>query len=80
MRQSAVRWIAVALVGRPRVVILDDTATSGGSLIQAVDVVRAETEAQVVGAVALVDRLEGAREALCEAGVPFEAVFTRDEL
>ncbi len=63
-----------------RVLIVDDTATSGGSLVAAAEAVAEETEAKVVGAVVLVDRLEGARERLNEAEIPFEALFTRDEL
>lgn len=58
-----------------RVVVVDDVITSGGSIIQAVEAVRA-LGCEVVKAVVLVDRQEGGVEALSRMGVPVEAVFT----
>ena len=40
---------------------------------------REETKAQVVGAFALVDRLQGGREKLAAEGVTLHAVFTRKD-
>ncbi len=62
-----------------RVFIVDDTATSGGSLLQSAEVVRQETEATVVGALVIVDREEGAREKLAAAEIPLEALFVRSD-
>lgn len=60
-------------------VILEDTATTGGSTLSAVEAAR-EAGFRVIGAVALVDRETGAAARLEEAGVPFRAVFTLTEL
>lgn len=60
-----------------RVLVVDDVVTSGGSFLKAIAALREETQAQIVGAFALVDRLQGGREKLREAGVELHAVFTR---
>ncbi|MFQ5654789.1 MAG: orotate phosphoribosyltransferase [Planctomycetota bacterium] len=63
-----------------RVALLDDVATSGGSLLRAATAVREETGATVERALVIVDRQEGAEEALQEAGLELTALFTREEL
>ncbi|HET9050394.1 MAG TPA: orotate phosphoribosyltransferase [Candidatus Dormibacteraeota bacterium] len=60
-----------------RAVLVDDTLTTGGSLVAALERVRAETPATVVEAVVLVDREEGGREALAAAGLACHALFRR---
>ncbi|MYG81916.1 MAG: orotate phosphoribosyltransferase [Gemmatimonadetes bacterium] len=62
-----------------RVVVVDDTVTSGGSLLGAVEVV-ARHGAVVAGVLALVDREEGGGELLAAAGYDFRAVFTGQNL
>ena len=62
-----------------RVVVVDDTVTSGGSLLDAVRTVISHG-AVVVGVLALVDRDEGARELLADAGYDLLAVFNAREL
>jgi orotate phosphoribosyltransferase len=52
-----------------RVAVLDDVVTRGGSILRAVEAVRA-AGAEPVIALALVDRGEGGREALEAVGVP----------
>ncbi len=62
-----------------RVVIVEDVTTTGGSSLQAVE--RAQEEGLIVlGIVTLVDREEGAREAIESAGQQLRAVFTRTEV
>ena len=63
-----------------RVVIVDDTCTTGDSTIKAIVAAR-EAGLQVLGAVGLVDREEGAREAI-EGGLgcPFDRIFRIQEL
>jgi orotate phosphoribosyltransferase len=51
-----------------RVVIIEDTITTGGSAQRAIDAVRA-AQGTVVGVLALVDREEGGADALREGGV-----------
>ncbi len=57
-------------------VILEDVTTTGGSTLKAVEKLRAAGY-RVSGVVALVDRLEGGREAIEAAGLPFVAIYTR---
>lgn len=61
-----------------RVLVIDDVATSGGSLLKAVDVAR-EVGALVEHALVLIDREEGAREALAAHGIALGAVFVGDD-
>ncbi len=62
-----------------RVVIVEDVTTTGGSSMKAVD--RAKEEGlEVVGIVTLVDREEGAREAIEGAGQVLRTVFTKSEV
>lgn len=57
-------------------VILEDVTTTGGSTLKAVTKLR-EAGYRVVGVVALVDRLEGGREAIEAEGLPLVALYTR---
>jgi len=67
-----------ALQPGQRVVLVEDTITTGGALLQALDRV-AETGAEVVEAIVIVDREEGGREALAERGVDLHALYRRSE-
>jgi len=61
-----------------RVAILEDVVTTGGSTLKAVDKLRAARH-EVVGVVALVDRLEGGRAAIEASGLPLVTIYTRDD-
>ncbi|HKR99775.1 MAG TPA: orotate phosphoribosyltransferase [Candidatus Dormibacteraeota bacterium] len=61
-----------------RVLLVDDTLTTGGTFLEANEAVR-ETGATVVGALCVVDREEGGREALEQAGISLTSLFTRSE-
>lgn len=61
-----------------RVAILEDVVTSGASSLGAAEAVEAEG-GTVVLVLALVDRLEGGREAVAARGYAFEAIFTRGD-
>lgn len=61
-----------------RVVLVEDTITTGGALLQAHDRV-VETGAEVVEAIVIVDREEGGREALAERGLDLFALYRRSE-
>ena len=61
-----------------RVAVLEDVITTGGSAAKAIERCRAE-RLEVVACVALVDRLEGGREAIEATGVPLRALFTRKD-
>ena len=62
-----------------RVVVVDDTLTTGGSLVSAAEVV-ARHGAVIAGVLALVDREEGGSARVAEAGYDFRAVFTGKDL
>jgi orotate phosphoribosyltransferase len=59
-----------------RVVVIEDVVTSGGSALKAIERCRAE-QLLPVACLALVDRLEGGREAIEALGVPLRTLFTR---
>jgi orotate phosphoribosyltransferase len=61
-----------------RVAVLEDVVTTGGSALKAIERCRTE-KLEVVGCFALVDRMEGGREAIEAAGVPLESLFTRED-
>lgn len=66
------------LLGK-RVVLIDDVATSGGSVLKAVDEI--ERAGGTVGdAIVIVDREEGARELLAGRGIRLSALFTATDL
>ncbi len=61
------------------VVMLEDVVTTGGSLLKACQRVQ-DAGLTIVGVCAILDREEGGREALLEAGFTLQALFTRKEL
>ncbi|MGI8847666.1 MAG: orotate phosphoribosyltransferase [Candidatus Dormibacteria bacterium] len=67
-----------ALNAKDRVVIVDDTTTTGTSFLNAAEAAR-EVGASIVGCIVIVDREEGAAEALRAVGLPFSALFVRSE-
>lgn len=62
-----------------RVAIVDDTLTTGASSLEAAHAVE-EAGGEVRGVFALIDRGEGARDAVEGAGYRFSAIFTADEV
>lgn len=59
-----------------KVALLEDVVTTGGSSLKAVESLK-EAGAQVVGIVALVDRLEGGAETIRATGLPLVTLATR---
>ncbi|MFC7305750.1 orotate phosphoribosyltransferase [Streptomyces monticola] len=63
-----------------RVLVVEDTSTTGGSPLTAVEAVR-EAGAEVVGVATIVDRATGADEKIrAGAGVPYLFAYSKDEL
>jgi orotate phosphoribosyltransferase len=60
-----------------RVLAVEDTSTTGASVLTAVDALR-EAGAEVVGVAVVVER--GARSRIAEAGLPYRAAFEVSEL
>ncbi len=61
------------------VALLEDTTTTGGSTLDALEIVEA-AGGKVARVVCLVDRGEGAAEAFANRGVTLEAIFRREDL
>jgi orotate phosphoribosyltransferase len=62
-----------------RVVIVDDVITTGKSILESRRVLEEEAGAEVVGALAVVDREEGGREALEREGLKVMSLFRRSD-
>lgn len=64
-----------------RIAIIEDVVTTGGSAIKAIERVRESLpSANIIGVYALVDRLDGGREALEKLNIPLTSIFTKDDL
>jgi orotate phosphoribosyltransferase len=66
------------LAGGAGVVILEDVITTGGSTLKAVGRLR-DAGYEVRGVIALVDRLEGGREAIEAEGLRVLSLYTRED-
>mgnify|MGYP001024821491 CR=1 FL=1 len=62
-----------------RCLVIEDSMTSGGSALKAIEAIE-EFGATVVGVLTLVDRQEGGEARLAEAGYPLIAVYSGPEL
>ncbi|HOX53946.1 MAG: orotate phosphoribosyltransferase [Candidatus Omnitrophica bacterium] len=58
-----------------KVILIDDVATTGGSLVDAV-MLLAQDNIEVLKAVVIVDRQEGAKENLAKVNCPLISIFT----
>ncbi len=61
------------------VALVEDTTTTGGSTLEAVEAVR-EAGGKVVRVLCLVDRGEGARDAFAARGIELESLYGRQDL
>lgn len=61
------------------VVIVEDVITSGGSALTAAEAVR-EAGGEILGVLAVVDRLEGGREAILDSGIEVAVLTTIRDL
>lgn len=62
-----------------RVLVVEDTSTTGGSVLTAVDAVR-EAGGDIVGVAVIVDRDTGARERIEAEGLAYRAAFSLADL
>ena len=62
-----------------RVVVVEDVITTGGSALRAIERAR-EFGLEVIGALAIIDRLAGGAKAFAEQGVPLRTLLTIDDL
>lgn len=61
------------------VILLEDVATTGGQALEAMKALQG-AGARVLGVIATIDRMEGARENIEAAGLKFDALFTTRDL
>lgn len=61
-----------------KVVLIDDVATTGKAFVESIEVLQ-KMNVNVKKAICMVDRREGAREALAKYHVPMEAIFGIEE-
>jgi len=61
------------------IILLEDVATTGGQALEAAKAL-SSAGAKVLGVIATIDRLEGARENIEAAGLLFDALFTTKDL
>jgi orotate phosphoribosyltransferase len=73
------KWVEGHTTVGSRVVIVDDVVTTGGATLKAVRAAR-EHGFDVVKIMVLVDRLEGGHETLTDLGIPYEAIFTLNDV
>jgi len=57
------------------VVIIDDVATTGKAFVESIEVLQ-KMNIKIIKAICVIDRGEGATEALAKFGVPLESIFT----
>lgn len=74
------KWIEGPVPKRGRVVIIDDVTTTGGSILEAIKIVKEHTQCEIVKVITLVDRLEGAKEKLEKEGYHLLSIFTINDL
>jgi orotate phosphoribosyltransferase len=74
------RWVEGAVEEEARCLVIEDTVTTGGSTIEALERIR-EQGLEIAGTLVVVDRLAGGVEAIAAAaGVPCRALVTIDEI
>ncbi len=62
-----------------RVIVVEDTSTTGGSPLKAIEALK-KVGAEIAGVAVVVDRKTGAKRAIEDAGYPYFAAISVDEL
>jgi orotate phosphoribosyltransferase len=74
------RWVEGPVEQGARCLVVEDTVTTGGSTVAAIERIR-EQGLEIAGAVAVVDRLAGGGERIeAAAGAPYRALVTIDDI
>ena len=66
------------LMAKDKVILFDDVATSGSSIIKSIEILRKD-KIKVVKAITVIDREEGARENLKKVNCPLVSLFTKSD-
>jgi orotate phosphoribosyltransferase len=74
------RWVEGPVEAGTKCLVVEDTVTTGGSMVSAIERMREES-LEIVGGVCIVDRLAGGGEAIAAAAeAPFEPLLTIDDV
>ena len=74
------RWVEGPVEAGTKCLVVEDTVTTGGSTVEAIERMR-EEGLEIVGALVVVDRLSGGTDAIADAiDGPVEALTTIDDL
>jgi orotate phosphoribosyltransferase len=74
------RWVEGPVERGARCLVVEDTVTTGGSTVRAIERMR-EEGLEIVGALCIVDRLAGGGDAIADAAeAPYRALVSIDEL
>ncbi len=73
------RWVEGAVEAGARCLVVEDTVTTGGSTVGAIERIR-EQGLEVAGVLAVVDRLAGGAAEIEAAAAPYRALATIDEI
>jgi orotate phosphoribosyltransferase len=74
------RWVEGPVEPGARCLVVEDTVTTGGSTVRAIERMR-EEGMEIVGALCVVDRLAGGGDAIAKAAdAPYRALVSIDEL
>jgi len=74
------KWVEGVYRPDDRILMVDDVVTTGGQVVQMIAKLKNELGLTVVGVLAVLDRDEGSREAFGEINMPFNALFSREDL
>jgi len=66
------------LIAKDKVILFDDVATSGSSLVESIKILR-KAKVKVIKAITVIDREEGARENLRKVNCPLISLFTKSD-
>tara|TARA_Y100001968_G_scaffold261372_1_gene249208 strand:- start:13 stop:561 length:549 start_codon:yes stop_codon:yes gene_type:complete len=69
-----------SLANGGKIVVLEDVTTTGGSAINAVNMIKSNTNCEILGVLTILDREEGGEQAFNNAGIPFEALLKLSDI
>jgi len=78
-KHGTMQWIEGYVKKGDKVLIIEDVITTGNSTKTAIARAK-KCGLKVMGVVVLIDRQEGAREAIESMGLPFKALLTKEEI
>jgi len=79
-RHGLQHWVEGPVEAGTSCLVVEDTVTTGGSTIAAIERMR-EEDLEIVGGLCVVDRLAGGADAIAaQIGAPFEALLTIDDV